>query len=194
MALLTRTPTRTRVTADNFIEVANSPEFADCRIELIDGEIVEMGKSNTDHSWLVGRISVLLGSFALEQDRGEIYVGDAATVIERSDYGRDTVRAPDLVFVSYDTWPRKLPSGLIEVAPDLAIEVLSPGNSGTDRRKKVRQLLGIGCRQVWLVYPDAREVDVHTNEGTLTYRIGDAITCPDILPGFELVLSNIFPD
>ena len=37
MALLTRTPTRTRVNADNFIDVANSPEYADCRIELIDG-------------------------------------------------------------------------------------------------------------------------------------------------------------
>ena len=153
-----------------------------------------MGKSNTDHSWLVARLTMLLASFAFNNELGETYAGDAATVIERDEFGRDTVRAPDLVFVSYDTWPRKLPSGLIEIAPDLAIEVLSPGNSGTDMRKKVRQLLGIGCRQVWLIYPDAREVDVHTNHGTLTYRIGDTITCPDILPGFELAVSDIFYD
>ena len=181
------------VTADNFMEVANLPEFADQNIELVEGEIVTMPVTSVQHSVTLSRIDVLVGYYVLQHDLGLCMSGDAGVILERTTYGRDTVRGLDFAFISKDRAPDPAAKSLLEIAPDLAIEVMSPGNKVDDIRLKIRQLLKAGTREVWVVYPDLREVEVHNANGVNIYFEGDTISGGDILPGFEIAVADIFP-
>ena len=181
------------VTADNFLEVANLPEYADQNIELVEGEIVTMPTTNRTHSKALGYISVVVGGYIHAKRLGDIHVGDAGVILERNPYGRDTVRGLDFAFISNERLPQLGDSNLLDIAPDLAIEVMSPGNKVPDTRLKVRQLLEAGTQAVWIVHPDFNEVDVYTVDGMTTYREGDSISGGDILPGFEIAVADIFP-
>ncbi len=191
MALLTRTPART--SAEDFLEVANLPEYADCRVELVEGKIVTMPFNNSLHGWIVIYLGGRLSLFVAENKLGLVTGADADFVLERNPEGRDTVRGLDIAFISREKAPDPLPNAWLEVAPDLVIEVISPSNTADDTRLKVRQLLRAGCAQVWVVYPNLREVDAHSEKGIRVYREGDTLACPDILPGFEIAVSDIFP-
>ena len=182
------------VTADNFMEVANLPEFADQNIELVEGEIVTMPVTNRDHSETLGLLALLVGNYVRQRRLGSFYVGDAGVILERNVSGRDTVRGLDFAFISQDR-RQQLGSdtSLLDIAPDLAIEIMSPSNTVYGMRQNVRQLLNAGTREVWVVHPDFREVDVHTNDGRITYGDGDSISGGDILPGLELPVADIFP-
>ena len=188
MAVLTQS-----VTADNFLEVANLPEYADCAVELVEGEIVTMSLTNNQHAETVAELVFVISSFVRQHGLGRMLVGDAAFILERNPYGRDTVRGLDIAFIRKERAPEPLPPTLMEGAPDLAIEIMSPSNTMTDIRLKINQLLRAGCQQVWIVHPDLREVDVHTSDGAKVHRQGDKLSADDILPGFEIAVADIFP-
>ncbi len=181
------------VTADNFLEVANMPEYDDCAIELVEGEIVTMPLPNNQHAETLGELYYLISAFVRQNNLGRTLVGDTGFVLERNPYGRDTVRGVDIAFISKERAPEPLPPNFMEGAPDLAVEIMSPSNTMADIRRKINQLLQAGCRQVWIVHPDLREVDVHTSDGAKVYREGDKLTAGDILPGFEIHVADIFP-
>lgn len=193
MALLTRFPAESPISAVDFVEVANLPEYADCLVELVDGEIVTLPFSNGLHGRIVIRLGGKIDRFLDEHALGQVTGADAGFALERNSDGRDTVRGLDIAFLSRERAPEPLAESIIEIVPDLAIEVISPSNSADDIRLKVRQLLAAGCAQVWVVYPSLREVDVHSANGIEIYREDDSLSAPDILPGFELAVSDIFP-
>lgn len=181
------------VTADNFLEVASLPEYADCAVELVEGEVITMPVSNNQHAETLGELYFVISSFVRQHKLGRTLVGDSGFVLERNPYGRDTVRGIDLAFISKERAPAPLPPSIMDGAPDLAVEIMSPSNTMADTRRKINQLLGAGCRQVWIVHPDLREVDVHTGAGSKVFREGDKLSVPDILPGFEIDVADIFP-
>ncbi len=191
MALLTRSPAR--ISADEFCEMVNSPEYAHQHVELVYGEIVPMPTTNPEHSLIVGNIFGFLWWFVRQHKLGRVHVGDAGVVLERREQGRDTIRGIDIAFISYTKAPTLPQSSFLEVAPDLAIEIMSPSNTVGDTNLKIDQLLRAGCPQVWIVHPDLRRVDVHSLAGMRVYREGDMLSGGDILPGFELAVSDIFP-
>ena len=82
---------------------------------------------------------------------------------------------------------------MVEVAPDLAVEVISPSNEAADTRLKIRQLLDAGTALVWIVYPDLRIVDAHTQDGATTLNEEDTLSGGDVLLGFEIPVREIFP-
>lgn len=188
MAVLTQP-----VTADNFLEVANLPEYADCAVELVEGEIVTMPLPNNQHSEIMAELHLAISLFVRQNNLGRTLVGDAGFVLGRNPYGRDTVRGVDIAFISTERAPEPLPPNFMEGAPDLAIEIMSPSNTMGDIRRKINQLLEAGCRQIWIVHPDLREVDVHTSEGAKVHREGDKLFADDILPGFKIDVADIFP-
>ena len=119
------------VTADNFLEVANLPEYADQNIELVEGEIVTMPTTNRNHAKVMGLLAALVAPFVRDHQLGDLYIGDAGVILERNAYGRDTVRGLDFAFISKDRLPQRrnetpptcdIP--LLDIAPDLAIEVI----------------------------------------------------------------------
>ncbi len=193
MALLTRpAPADMRIGVEDFMQIANAPEYADRLVELVEGEIVTMSLPRGIHGLIMFKIAARLLTFVERRGLGYVTGGDAAFQLERDDHG-DTVRGIDIAFISSDKIPGPFPRGLLEIAPDLAVEVMLPSNTVSDTNLKIDQLLRAGCPEVWIVDPDLRRVDVHSEKGIQVYREGDTLACPAILPGFEIAISDIFP-
>ena len=181
-----------RVSADDIFEVANQPEYDDLRVELIEGEIVARGRRGALIGVVLGRVAAEIGNFAHKSGSGEAAVG-VGFALERSDFYGDTVRGLDIAVVGKERAHELFTNDVIEGAPDLAVEVLSPSNTVSDMKLKTRQLLDAGAKQVWIVDPELREVDVYTRAGSANYREGDTLLAGDALPGFEIAISDIFP-
>jgi len=80
-------------------------------------------------------------------------------------------------------------------APELAVEVVSPSESASDLNRKVDLMLGAGAIAVWVVYPIQREIRVFRPDGSATrHNIGDTLSLPELLPGWELPVARIFED
>ncbi len=105
------------------------------------------------------------------------------------------VRIPDLSFISRARLAhhRRARAPILPLAPDLAIEVLSEGNTPREMARKVREYFDSGCRLVWLVDPRTRTVAVYTSLAkpiVLTEK--QTLTGGDVLPGFRLPLRKLF--
>jgi Uma2 family endonuclease len=86
-----------------------------------------------------------------------------------------------------------IPEGFWTVAPDLAVEVVSPSETADEVREKVRDFLGAGVPLVWTIYPRTHEVIVHTPDGLArTYGEADTLVFPDTLPGFSCLVAELF--
>ena len=181
------------VSVEEFLELAQRPEYQDRQIELVEGEIIEMPKPTVGHGEIVIRLSTKIASYVDENDLGRVTGGDAGFVVRRSPAGRATVRGLDIAFISKAKALKPLPFKLFELAPDLAVEVISPGNSADDIHDKVRELLKMGTPLIWIVHSRTRTVVVHTSAGAVTYEESDTLLGGDVLPGFEVRVGDIFP-
>lgn len=104
----------------------------------------------------------------------------------------DTVLAPDVAFIAGERWPAET-SGFVELAPDLAVEIVSPSNSPGEIERKVAIYLRAGVRSVWVVYPTERQVVVHMpSHPPAVFREGDQIDGGEVLPGLSLPVAEIF--
>ena len=193
MALLTRPPATTYINVEDFLQIASQPEYADCRVELVEGEIVTMPPPQALHGVVLIRLAARMFMFVEAQGLGYVTAGDAGFLLERDEIHGNTVRGLDVAFIRGDKLPGPFPTGLIDIAPDLAIEIMSPSNTVSDTKLKIEQLLRAGCPEVWIVHPDLRRVDVHSAAGIRSFREGDSLSAPVILPGFEIAVSDIFP-
>ncbi len=184
---------RQYISAESFFEIVDSPGYEDRSIELVAGEIVEMSKPSGLHGQITFLLSLKIGNHVFDNELGIVTAAETGFILERNPDGRDTVRALDIAFLGSASVPAVLPDQLVGVAPDLAVEVVSPSNEAADIRLKTRQLLNAGTTMVWIVYPDLRIVDIHTRSGAKTLEAGDALTGGDVLPGFEIPVREIFP-
>ena len=117
------------------------------------------------------------------------FVGvEAAYVLARNP---DTVRRPDVSYVRGDRIA--IPEAYWGIVPDLAVEIVLPGETAYELRAKVRDYLAVGTTLVWAVYPRTREVVVHTGDGLArAYGDSDVIEHPDVLPGFTCAVAELF--
>jgi Uma2 family endonuclease len=107
------------------------------------------------------------------------------------------VRIPDVAFVSWDRLPGgKVPDEPIpQVAPDLAVEVLSPTNTPAEMQRKREEYFQAGSTLVWIVDPDKRTVTVYTSpDDSVEHSQGDTLTGGTVLPGFVLPLDDLFAE
>jgi len=80
-------------------------------------------------------------------------------------------------------------------APELAVEVVSPSETASDLNRKVELMLGHGALAVWVVYTEQSAVRVFRTDGSATrHIIGDTLSLPDLLPGWDLPVARIFED
>ncbi len=182
------------ITADDFFEMVQEPEYADRLVELVGGEIVDMPLPNPIHAAVLVTLSSALNNYVKQNGLGRVLGGDAPFVLERNAEGRDTVRGLDIAYVSKERLPGKLPRKPLLVAPELAVEVISPSNKAEDIEKKIQQLLIAGTKLVWIIYPDLRTVNVHSTDGSVTLLESDDLTGGHVLPGFEIAVRDIFAD
>jgi Uma2 family endonuclease len=108
--------------------------------------------------------------------------------------GPDLVRAPDVGLVRRSRIPPGgPPDGFWPLAPDLAVEVLSPGDSASNVHRKVREYLRHGTRLVWIVDPANRTVTVHRRrQSARVLEAGEVLSGERVVPGFRCPVAAIF--
>ena len=133
------------------------------RCELVKGEIIEMPPAGWAHGRIANAIAFALTAYVKERDLGDVASAETGYIIGRNP---DTVRAPDVSFVSRErlTGAGEI-SGFLELSPDLAVEVVSPGDSAGAVQSKAEIWLETGARLVWVVYPESKSVVVYRTEG-----------------------------
>ncbi|HXC72401.1 MAG TPA: Uma2 family endonuclease [Pyrinomonadaceae bacterium] len=157
------------------------------RHELIKGELLTMPLPKRPHGRVAAKLTFLLMQHARANGLGEI-CAESGYKLESDP---DTVLGPDVSFVAQDRIDAAI-DGYYQGPPDLAVEVLSPG----DRRGKVEYKLNLwlesGTRSVWLVNPRKRTVEVirSIDERRLLHETDDLVD--DTLPGFRVKVSEIF--
>lgn len=178
--------TQTLVTAE---ELLGMPDNG-VRRELVRGEVVEAMPPGGVHGIIVIALGTLLRIWARSGPAG--YVGtESGFVLERDP---DVVRSPDVFYVSRERVPEGgVPPGFWQIAPDLAVEIVSPGDTAAEVREKVREYLAAGARLVWVVYPTTREVIAHTPDGMArTFGPADTLAAPEVLPAFAAPVAELF--
>ena len=179
--------TKALVTAEEFLVM----DLGEGAHELVRGEIVEVTPPNKPHAKVCGRISIRLGNFGEQTGFGYV-LGETAVVTERMP---DSVRGADVCFYSHARLPESDddPSNL--VAPDLVVEVYSPGNRPGEMQGKVGEYLNAGALMVWVAYPRTRSVVIHRpgDEPTVVLAGADVIEDLPELPGFRCPVAEFFP-
>ncbi len=172
----------------------------DKRVELIRGRLVVHEPPGIQHGGLTVKLSVLLSNHLAQEtrangwpkSRGRLAAGDPGFTIERNP---DTVRAPDVAYVSREQFAGPLPIGFLELAPDLAIEVRSPGDRAGEIAIKVGHWLTAGSKLVWSVNPARAQVTVYRADGSVSVLdVGDTLDGETVLPGFVCPLTELFAD
>lgn len=161
------------------------------RYELVKGELRKMSPSGSEHAVIIGKLTVRLGQHVEANNIG-IYFGAEAGFKIASD--PDTVRAPDLAFVRRERIPESgIPKKFWPGAPDLAVEVISPGDTYNEVNEKVKDWLEAGTRAVWIVNPRQRIVSVCRSMTDVTFLSEeDELDGGDVVPGFRCKVSEIF--
>ena len=161
------------------------------RGELIRGVLCETMPAGQRHGKIVMRLGLQLGSFIEPRRLGTLVGSDSGVRLERDP---DTVREPDIAFTSVDRLPLgEDVDGYAEMAPDLVVEVASPGDSRREVHDKARMWLSHGVRLVWVVHPETHTVDVHRADAAVsTLAEDDSLYGLDVLPGFTCDVSAVF--
>ena len=159
--------------------------------ELVAGRIVRMTPTNPNHGRIEVNVAAALKRFVSTQNLGVVMAGEVGVFTSRNP---DTVRAPDVLFLSHERDARRnRPQGFLDVAPELIVEILSPTDRPDQVRSKLGEYLAAGVRLVWVIDPAARTVQVHRGSGEpLSLAAGAVVTGEDVLPGFELTVDDVF--
>lgn len=176
---------QTFVGAEQFEQLAALPENAHRRLELIGGEVVEV-VSNTDASEIGALVLAAIALFLKTTKLGRLTGADGGYQVSGEYY------IPDVGFISKARQPERPHTTWNPLAPDLAVEVVSPTDRRQDIADKVANYLLAGTL-VWYVYPEQREIRVYApGQPAKTLRIKDALDGGAVLPGFKLPLEQVF--
>ena len=173
--------TKTLMTVEDFLRRS---ETRDVRYELVEGVLITVSPTMPEHNDVRDTLLVALRNFLAGRSLGRVWSEQAFHL-----FG-NTVRIPDIAFVlaGRSIEPRQLPEG----APDVAVEVVSPSNTPRELDRRISDYFAAGCKRVWLVYPEHREVYIHGLSGVVCRRGDDTLEDPELLPGFSVKVSNLF--
>lgn len=178
-------PPAALVTADELLHMS----FPDKRVELVRGVLVVREPPGYEHGEITARLAKILGNYADAHEQGDVLAGDAGFKLAKNP---DTVRGPDLAFVRRDRAPDPAPRGFADFAPDLAVEVLSPGDRPGEVLAKVGDWLNAGTRLVWVIDPARRRARVYRQDGSEAIVAEDTpLDGEDVLPGFACPLGAV---
>lgn len=179
------TTTTKPVTADELLAMGDVG-----RCELIYGEIVMMSPAGVSHGIVTMRIGRFVSEFVDQHELGIVLAAETGFKIESNP---DLVRAPDVSFIRKQRLNDGLPKGFFEGVPDLAVEVVSPGDTKREVAEKVDMWLANGAAVVWVADPRAQTVVIRrVGQKAVALTIADEIRDEPLLPDFVLPLSKVF--
>ena len=174
------------LTADDLVRL----QPPDKRTELVRGRMIVREPAGFRHGDVAMTISLLIGPFVKKHGLGRTFAAETGFKLFTNP---DTVRAPDVAFVSHERIPDPIPRGFAPFAPDLAVEVLSPDDRPGEVLEKVADWLKAGTRLVWVIDPDRRSARVYREDGTISNLTdADALDGDDVLPGFTCTVGELF--
>jgi Uma2 family endonuclease len=161
------------------------------RFELIDGKLVER-HMGARASKVIANVIGILRQHVHSQKPGTVFSSECGYQIFPDKPKQ--VRYPDGSFISSDRLPEdQIPGGHVRVAPDLALEVVSPNDTAEEVETKRIDFLGAGVRLVWVIYPENRTVHVYRKGGgAAVLNKDDELSGEDVLPGFVCKVAELF--
>jgi Uma2 family endonuclease len=159
--------------------------------ELVDGILLEK-TVGTYESYLAALLVQLLGNYVRDNKLGVVLGADGMMRLAPG-----LVRIPDVSFISWARLPgRNIPrQPIADLAPDLAVEVLSKGNTREEMQRKLSDYFAAAVRQVWYVYPQQREIRVYVSpDEHVVFTHEQTLGGGDLLPGFSLELPCFFAE
>jgi Uma2 family endonuclease len=173
------------VTAEELLHLSHP----DQRVELVRGVLVVREPAGLRHGRVTTALSRRLADHVAAHALGEVYTGDTGFTLSR---GPDTVRAADIGFLCRERVLRPEPVGFPDLAPDLVVEVRSPGDRPGEVLAKVADWLSAGTRLVWVIDPERRLARVYRVDGTEdVVTEGGALDGEAVVPGFDCPLEMI---
>ena len=163
----------------------------DQRHELINGELRTMAPAGYEHGRVTMKLGRLLANFVATHHLGDVLGAETGFKLRTSP---DTVRAADVAFVAAARIPPGSQTyGFWEGGPDLAVEVISPGDTAEEVEAKIDDYLNAGTSIVWIVNPMRRTITVHRKGRDVdVLREGDTLSGDDVIPGFQCAVADAF--
>ena len=185
MTVAALAPTRT-----SYEEFVKTPQYE--THELVHG-VPQERHVGAESSLIGGAILFALEQFNRTSGRIGFVLPEAACRYDPDD--PDHFRRPDVCFVRKERLAGgRVPPGDLRLAPDLAVEVLSPNDVAVEVEQKVEEYLRVGVRLVWIVVPETRTVRVHRSDGTVSLlHERDVIKGEAVLEGFTCPVADFFP-
>jgi Uma2 family endonuclease len=178
------------LTAEEFYEWANRPENRGRICELERGRIVEMSRPGKLHGLICANVVRILGNYTAQRKKGYVCSNDTGVIVERNP---DTVRGPDVMLFEDTDKVEEVEEKYGEKPPILAVEVLSPNDTYSRVRDRVKEQIRFGTPLVWVLDPDARNVTVHYADGSdRNVREGEELTGKDAPPDFRCRVGEFF--
>jgi Uma2 family endonuclease len=174
-------------TPQDLLELPDAQGF-----ELVDGQLVEREMS-TLSVYVATRLARKLSEFVEGRGLGWVF-GEGAS-FQCFPHDAEMVRRADVSFIQSDrlSIEQALERGHLRVAPDLAVEVVSPHDQAYEVDAKVADYLEAGVKLVWVINPDRRIVQVHRAQGQgVILRERDELSGDDVLPGFHCPVADLF--
>ena len=163
----------------------------ECHYEIVDGELVVMGNSGALHGYISIVLSSALFAVVSSQKLGVLF--DSSTAFKMKNGNK---RSPDISFFAKERLQgiSELPTSFLEGAPDLAIEILSPGNTVEEINTKILEYFENGTRLAWVVNPIQHYVLVYRSaqEPDRLLKRGDFLDGEDVINGFTFPVADLF--
>ncbi len=171
-------------TADDLLQMLDGEQY-----ELVDGQLVERDMGALS-GWVGGEVFGRIREYAIQH--GGWAFGDGVGYRCYAD-DRERVRKPDASFIRADRLPSP-PEGYITIAPDLAVEVVSPNDIYYEVEAKVDEYLAAGVRMVWVINPANNSVRVfHPKRIVEEIGADGELTGGDVMSGFTCGIRSFFP-
>ena len=175
-------PAPALMTADDLLRIP------DKHAELVCGVLIVREPPGLQHGRIATELAAALAPHVRANGLGRVYSESGFRLAANP----DTVRGPDLAFLSTARLPEPEPRGFPDLAPDLGVEVLSPDDRPGEILGKVAEYLSAGTRLVWVIDPDRRLARVYRADGTEDIVTADqTLQGEDVVPGFTCPLANI---
>ncbi len=165
--------------------------------EVYDGEIKPLTPPVMIHQWVIRILFRLLDAHCAAHELGEVIQEITFVILEQSQWVKGS-RVPDISFISAARWVEYIGNtpdwGLkpLLIVPDLAIEVVSPGDSYADVQNKVDHYLNDGVRMLWVIDPQRATAGVYQGDRLAALKENDTLSGGDVVPGFSVALADLF--
>jgi len=176
----------TQYTVEEFLELPEHELY-----ELVDGRLEEINVSNLSSAVAV-KVIARLDNYVSSRKLGWVFSSES--------YYRcfpkkiRNARKPDVSFIAQERLPANwMEEGLFSIAPDLAVEVLSPNDKAYKVMSKTREYLEAGVKLVWEINPQERLILIHRLDGTVAkLKETDTLSGENVIPGFACPVSELF--